>query len=286
MKISAALAIFSMAYVSSTAKVIQQAIQLANSPAAVPATGQQATGFPSPSLLPAVSSGSQTVTAGVASHSDTVSHGTATVGHGTTTQHSARQRMNAVFPGGAYYNTYFPGAYLGSFTGAFPSFYNGASHDYVRATYPGLSTGAFSRYFREVFPGIFRRAYRRLYRSRLLGYGAAGRFPMGSAGNQVGFTGNPLTGQPALSPISGATGGRFSSSYPVQGPVPQPGQLPGPFPVGTTPGVSATTSVGTATVSQGQLGAPVAGGSAVISSQQQNLVRHQSPLQLSHRSAE
>lgn len=274
MKISAALALFSMAYVSSTAKVIQQSTQLANTLAAVTGARQQATGFLPLSLTPAVASGSQTVTAGGASHSDPVS---TTATHRTATQHSAVLGMNPGFPGGAY----FPGAYPGS--GAFSSFFNGASHGYTRATRPGLSTGGFSRYFREIFPGFFGRAYSSLYGSRLLGYGAAGWFPMDYAGVRVGFTVNPSTGQPAFPLIPVATGGPFPSSYPAQGSGPQPDQLPVSFPAGTPPGASATTSVGTAAVSQGQLGAPVMDGSAVLSSQQQNLVRTQSRVQLSRR---
>lgn len=271
MKISAALALFSMAYVSSTAKVIQQSTQLENSLTAVPGAGQQAAGFPP--LSPLSASSSQAVTAGVASQSDP---DRTTVTHRTATQYSAGLGMNPGFPGGAY----FPGAYPGSFTGPFPSFYNGASHGYTRATYPGLSTGTFSRSFRRMFPGLSGRAYRSLYGSRLLGYGAAGWFPMDYARVRVGFTMNPLTGQPTFPLNPFATGGSFPSLYPVPGQGPQPPQLPVPFLEGTTPGASATTSVGTATVSHGQQG------SAVMSSQQQNLVRTQSRVQLSRRGAE
>lgn len=263
MKISAALALFSMAYVSSAAKVIEQSTQLANSLAAVPRAGQQAAGFPPLSLTSAVASSSQAVTAGVASHSDPAS---TTVTHTTATQHSAGLGMNAGFPGGAY----FPGAYTGSFMGPFPSFYNGASHGYTRATYPGLSTGTFSRYFRRMFPGLSERAYRSLYGSRLLTYGAAGWFPIDYGRVRVGFIVNQPTGQPAFPLNPFATGGPFPSLHPVPGQGPQQAQLLVPFPEGTTPGASATTSVGTTTVSQGQLG------SAVISSQQQNLVPTQS----------
>nr|BAB13762.1 HL34 antigen [Haemaphysalis longicornis] len=287
MKISATLTLLSMAYVASAAEATLKSTQQVNVASVRTGAEQHVAGLPALSLAPGFSSGSETARTAVSLNTNIVgtrfNHGTTThhsAGMRMNTGFMGGPSGWTGFMGGLTGSMGGQDAYPGYDTGAFPGSYNGAYVGYIRAGYPGLGTGAYpgffyasrraflspvytalmgaaqhgfvggaySRYFRKLYPGLFGMAYRSRYGSRLLGYGAAERFPMDFAGIQV------------------------------PGPGPFPAQLPGPLPGDLKPGVSETANIGsTAAVSQSHVFASGAGDAAVLSGGQQNLVQAQSP---------
>ncbi|XP_077539944.1 uncharacterized protein LOC144152524 [Haemaphysalis longicornis] len=314
MKISTALALFSMAYAVSATKTVIKSAKSLSSAASLPGAGAHVGAFPNPPITSMLAGGSQTATTVVSSNTNPV--GT-TVNHGSTTHQSIGAHIYPALPYDAHYNHYLPGGYTGHDSGVYPDFHGGAYQSYLRSAYPGLSTGFFpgffrstrhgflstaypgllgksqsglfgaalSRYVSGVYPGLLGGAYGSLYGSRFFGNGALEKVRTHFAGyqTQVTVTIDPLTGLPVPVPVPIAnrvvTIERlvpFPSPYPVPVPSPYPVPFPLPHPGVSNP-VSSTTQIGsTTTVSQGGAVVPALDGAPVAAGHQEAVSQTQS----------